>query len=123
MVSVPGTRPERWIVAAVVLNLAAVLISTILSVSFEVSLWGWVPGTDTTAAYTAVSYFLLFGIVATHLKTVPQLWRLLGAIIVVGVLVGGYAVLQYYGQDFLHLASAGEIRVRSTLGNPIFAQG
>jgi hypothetical protein len=37
--------------------------------------------------------------VATHLKTTPQLWRLMGAVIASGMLVGFYAGLQFYGLD------------------------
>jgi hypothetical protein len=53
-----------------------------------------------------IAYILLFGVIATHLKTRSQLWRLLGAIVAVGTLVAGYAVLQHYGHDFLGVLEA-----------------
>ena len=106
----------------VISYLASVLISTGLSTSWDVSLWGDVPGQDSYSAYTVVAYILLFGVIATHLKTEAQIWRLLGAVVVMGVLVAGYAVVQHYGHDFLDLMEPpGAIRTTSTMGNAIFA--
>ena len=58
---------------------------------------------------------------ATHLKTRAQLWRILGAIVIMGTLVSGVALLQHYGHDFLNLADPAGIGVISTMGNSIFA--
>ena len=75
-----------------------------------------------TQPILVVAYVLLFAVIATHLKTAPQLWRLLGAIVAVGLLVAGYAMLQHYGHDFLDLLEpGGETRASSTSGNPLFA--
>ena len=116
------TRPTRWVIVAAAIFLATTLLSTILSASWRVSLWGDVPGQDSYSAYTVAAYVLLFAIIATHLKTSSQLWRLIGAIVLMGVLVAGYAVLQHYGHDFLDLMEPpGKTRTSSTLGNPIFA--
>ena len=114
-------RPSRLIIIAAMFYFAVVLIGTALSQSVNVSIWGRIPGTDTTATYTAICHILLFGVIVTHLKTRPQLWRLFAAVIGVGVMVGGYSVLQYYGQDFFLLGTSGGARMSSTLGNPIFA--
>ncbi|MCI0859827.1 MAG: hypothetical protein J4N81_13935 [Chloroflexi bacterium] len=117
-------RPARWLVLAVWFYLGSVVLSTLLSGSFNVSLWGEIPGQDGYATYTIISYLLLFGVIATHLRTPAQLWRLLGAIVVMGSLVGGYAVLQHYGHDFFRLilsTGGGTQRVSSTMGNTIFA--
>ena len=117
-------RPTRWLVLAVWFYLLSTLIGTALSASFRVSLWGEIPGQDGYAAYTIVAYVLLFGVITTHLKSRSQLWRLLGAITIMGVLVSGYAVLQAYGHDFLGLideTGGGTARVSSTTGNAIFA--
>jgi len=85
-------------------------------------LWGDVPGQDSYSAYTFVSYGLLFAVIATHLKTEAQLWRLVGAIVLMGVLAGGYAVFQHYGWDFLDLIEPfGHTRSTSTFGRTIFA--
>jgi tetratricopeptide (TPR) repeat protein/O-antigen ligase len=113
--------PVRWVRLAVLLYLGSVVLSTVLSASFDVSMWGDVPGQDSHGAYTVVSYLILFGVVAAHLSTPAQLWRLLGAIVLVGILVAGYAVLQQYGLDFLDLMEPPNgARSSSTLANPIF---
>ena len=116
-------HPTRWLALAVGAYLATVLLSTALSASFNVSAWGDVPGQDSYSAYTVLAYVVLFAVIATHLKTPAQIWRMLGAIVAMGVLVAGYGVFQYYGQDFLDFMEgpAGGKRVSSTLGNATFA--
>lgn len=115
-------QPTRWLTLAVVLYLGTVLLSTALSSSLDVSLWGDVPGQDSYSAYTLVAYILLFGVIATHLKTPAQLWRLLGAVTVMGVLVAGYAMFQHYGNDFFNILEPfNSSRATSTMGNPLFA--
>jgi tetratricopeptide (TPR) repeat protein len=117
-------QPSRWLFLAVSFFLGTTLLSTALSGSLDVSLWGEVPGQDGYPAYTVVTYVVLFGVVATHLKTKPQLWRLLGAIVGTGVLIGIYAILQHYGHDFFDLTETtggGTRRVTSFMGNTIFA--
>jgi tetratricopeptide (TPR) repeat protein/O-antigen ligase len=114
--------PSGWLKLAVVLFLGSTLLSTVLSASFKVSMWGDVPGQDSYSAYTVVAYVLLFAVIATHLKSEAQLWRLLGAVVTVGVLVAGYAVFQHYGHDFLNLIEPPDTkRVSSTMGNATFA--
>ena len=112
----------RWLTVAVILYLAATLLSTILSASFDVSMWGEVPGEDGYAAYTIIAYVVLFGVIATHLRTRPQLWRLLGAIVAMGVLFAVYALVQQYGDYPLDLRFPPNVeRATSTVGNPILA--
>ena len=77
-------QPVRWLILAVWFFLVTTLLGTIFSASFSVSLWGDVPGQDGYSTYTVVAYVVLFGVIATHLKTGPQLWRLLGAIVIMG---------------------------------------
>ena len=115
-------KPTRWLVLAIAIFLGTVVLSTLLSASRGMSLWGDIPGQDSYSTYTVFAYILVAAVVATHLKTQSQLWRLLGCIVVVGVLVAGYSVLQYYGHDFLDLLEppVGK-RSSSTLGNPLFA--
>jgi len=117
-------QPTRWLTLAVVAYLATTLLTTVLSASFNVSMWGEVPGQDGYPAYTVLAYVVLFGVISTHLKTRPQLWRLLGAVVGMGMLVTGYAVFQHYGHDFLNLTEVtggGRGRVTSTMGNAIFS--
>ena len=95
----------------------SVFLSTVLSGVLSVSLWGDVPGQDSYSAYTVASYIILFAVVATHLKTHSKLRRLLTAIFIVGALVGGYAILQHYGYDFLNIVEpAGSSRATSAMG-------
>lgn len=119
-------QPSHWLWLAVWFYFATVLMGTLFSASFSVSLWGEVPGQDGYSAYTIAAYAVLFGATATHLKTSPQSWRLLGAIIVMGVVVSGYSVLQHSGHDFLNLTEltgggGGESRTTVIMGNSIFA--
>ena len=116
------SQPRRWLFLAVILFMATALISTALSASRSVSIWGEVPGEDGYAAYTVLAYVVLFGIVATHLRTRPQLWRLVGAIVFMGVLVASYAVVQNYGYDPFDLRfPPNTSRSTSTMGNSILA--
>ena len=115
-------RPTRWLILAVALFIGSTLISTALSTSYGVSLWGDVPGQDSYSAYTVICYGLLFAVIATHLKTEAQLWRLLGAIVLMGVLAAGYAVFQHYHWDFLDLTEPfGHTRSTSSFGRTVFA--
>ena len=117
-------EPTRWVVLSVWIFLLFTLLTTALSGSINISLWGEIPGQDGYSAYTIVAYVVLFGVIATHLRTQGQLWRLMGAIVVTGVLVSGYGVLQHYEHDFLNLTEhtgGGEIRVTAFMGNAIFA--
>ena len=117
-------RPGRWVLLMVWFYLGATLVSTIFSASFRVSLWGEVPGQDGFTAYTTLALVLLFAVIATHLKTGPQLGRLLGTLVVGAVLVSGYGVLQHYGNDFwgiLEATGGGESRVTSFMANADFS--
>ena len=65
--------PHRWVILAVIFYLATTLISTVLSGSFAISMCGEVPGQDGYSAYNITAHVLLFGVIATHLKTRSQL--------------------------------------------------
>ena len=83
-------------------------------------MWGEVPGQDGYSAYNITAYVLLFCVIATHLKTRSQLWRILAAVVIMGVVVGGYAVFQHNGHDFLNLAKETGGRTTAFMGNTIF---
>ena len=114
-------QPSRWVVVAATFYVIAAIIATLLSQNFYISVWGEVSGQFGYLGYTTVSYFLLFAIVATHLKTQTQMWRLLGVIVITGVLIGIYGVVQHYGGDPLDLGEAGSERISATMANPVFA--
>ena len=117
-------RPARGLTLAVWFFAVTTLLSTVFSASMKTSLWGEIPGQDGYSTYTVAAYVTLFGVISTCLKTRRQLWRLLGAVVIMGVLVAGYGVLQHYDHDFLNLTEStggGTRRVTSFMGNTIFA--
>ena len=117
-------HPTRWLMLAAGLFFGSTFLSTILSGSFTTSIWGEIPGQDGYSAYTIASYGILFGVIATHLKSQAQMSRLLGAVVLMGVLVGLYGILQHYGHDFFGVTErtgGGTARVTIFMGNAIFA--
>ena len=117
-------HPGRWLLLSAGLFFGSTAVSTILSGSFHNSMWGEIPGQDGYSAYTIASYFVLFGVITTHLNNKGQLGRLLGAIITMGVLVGLYGTFQHFGHDFLSITEStggGATRVTAFMGNTIFA--
>lgn len=113
-------QPTRWVVVAATFYVVVAIISTFLSVNFFISVWGEVSGQFGYSAYTTVSYFLLFAIIATHLKTRPQLWRLLVVIVGTGALVAFYGFIQRADLDPLDLGETGSARITATMANPVF---
>jgi hypothetical protein len=117
-------QPSRWLIVAVWFFFFSTLVSTVFSASVKVSLWGEIPGQDGLSAYTLLSHILLFGVITAHLKTRAQLWRLMCAIAITGVLVSGFAVTQHYGTTFLGVSESSNLngfRVTATMGNAVFA--
>ena len=104
----------------VMVFLTSIIASTVSSEQFLLSVWGEIPGRDSTAAYTFIIYILFFGLVATHIKTRSQISRMMAGIVIMGVLVSSYGVLQHYGQVFLDIGR-GPGRITATVGNAVFA--
>ncbi len=114
-------QPTRWVVIAACAYIMVAIISTALSQAFWISVWGEVSGQFGYSLYTLASYFVLFIIITTHLKTRDQLWRLLGVIVVMGALAAVYGIIQHYDVDPLDQGEAGSFRVASTMANSVFA--
>ena len=117
-------HPTRWLLLAAGLFFGSTVLSTVLSGSFQNSMWGEIPGQDGYSAYTIASYGIVFGVIATHLKSPAQLGRLLGAVVFMGILVGLYGIFQYYEHDLFNLTEStggGTNRVTIFMGNAIFA--
>ena len=112
-------EPSRWIIVAATLFFIANVVSTLFSPAFSVSLWGNNPGRDGYGLYNMASYYLLFMVVATHLKTTDQLLRLMGAVTAAASVAAVYSVSQYLGFDPFDQGTAQ--RVQSSFGNPLFA--
>ncbi|MDW8072225.1 MAG: hypothetical protein RMK79_12250, partial [Anaerolineae bacterium] len=79
------------------LVILAYLVSTALSISPTVALWGSYQRLQGT--YTAFSYIVIFALVASHLRTRAQLDRLMTTIILTSLPVGLYGIIQRYGLD------------------------
>jgi len=117
-------HPTRWVLLAAGLFFALTFLSTVFSGAFSVSVWGEIPGQDGYSAYTITSYCILFLVIATHLKSQAQFGRLLGAVVLMGFLIGLYGILQHYGHDFFNISDSiggGGRRVTVFMGNTIFA--
>lgn len=96
----------------------AYIVSTIFSISPKVSLWGSYQRLQGT--YTALSYIVIFALMATHLRTRAQVDRLVTTVILTSLPVGLYGIIQHYGLDPLPWAGDVTRRVASNLGNAIF---
>ena len=103
-------QPSRWVVVAAIFYVTVAIISTFLSQNLWISMWGEVSGQFGYSAYTTVSYFFLFVIIATHLKTKNQLWRLLAAIVATGALVALYSIVQRFVVVYSCVVSANSLR-------------
>jgi tetratricopeptide (TPR) repeat protein len=96
----------------------AYIISTVFSISPKVALWGSYQRMQGT--YTALSYIVIFALMATHLRTRAQVNRLVTTIILTSLPVGLYGIVQHYGLDPLPWAGDVTKRVASNMGNAIF---
>ena len=114
-------QPSRWVVVAASAYMTVAIITTAFSQSFFISLWGEVSGQFGYSAYTTVSYFAVFAVVTTHLKTREQLYRLLTVLVATGFLVAAYGIVQRYEADPLNVGEAGSFRIASTMANSVFA--
>ena len=111
-----SANPARIVLLVAALFLLVNVLSTMWSLSIATSLWGKTPGADGYSLYNMAAYFLLFAAVATHLKSTVQLRRLLGAVVVTGIVASSYGIYQWaFDPD-----SLAHGRVISSLGNPIF---
>ena len=114
-------QPSRWIVVAACIYITVAIITTALSQSFFISLWGEVSGQFGYSLYTTFSYFVLFAVIVTHVKTREQLYRLLTVLVATGFLVAIYGIVQRYEGDPLNVGESGSLRVASTMVNSVFA--
>ena len=100
------------------LVILAYVISTIFSISPKVALWGSYQRMQ--GMYTALSYIVIFALVASHLRIRAQIDRLMTTIILTSLPVALYGIIQRYGLDPLPWAGDVQTRVASSLGNSIF---
>ena len=104
---------------------AAVLLANLASIAFApvktISIWGIDPGWDTYGLFNLIAYLVLFGTVATHLRTRDQLRRLLWSLTATSIAISLVSVGQHFGVDPFRSDPDPIQRARSTFGNPIFA--
>jgi len=113
-------RPAGALVMVAVAVLAATALSTALSISPSLSIWGKEPGNDGYGLYNTAAHIVLFLAVALGLRTRPQVWRLVGAIALSGTLVALIAIAQHWGLAPFGISSTAGNRVTGSVGNPIF---
>lgn len=100
---------------------AVTLISTVLSPVTSVSVWGVDPGRDSYGLFSVASYVVIFGAVATHLRTGVQIRRLIWMLTGSSSLLGLYGIGQHFGIDPFLNDAVPQNRVSLTFGNPVFA--
>ena len=100
--------------------LAANLLSLVFSPMRAVSLGGVDPGWDGYSLASVASYLVIFVAVATNLRSVVQVRRLLWALTISSLILSAYGVSQYLGLDSFRRELAPGTRVWLTFGNPTF---
>ena len=109
----------------VALGAGAVLVVNLVSIAFapvkSIAIWGIDPGWNTYGLFSLAAYLVLFGVVATHLRTGAQLRRLVWALTATSMVVSLASVGQHFGVDPFRNDPAPAMRATSTFGNPIFA--
>ncbi len=97
---------------------AVFVIATLASVQPWISWWGSYQRGQ--GAYTNLSYIALFALIAGNLRTREQLDRLITTVILTGVSVSIYGLIQHLGLDPLPWRGDVVSRISSTMGNSIF---
>ena len=111
LTSVPLVVPTLFLVASY-------LLSTILSIAPEISLWGSYMRLQGT--YTTYSYIVIFFLMLATLREREQVDRLCSTIILTSLPISLYGILQHYGLDSLPWSGSVTERVASNMGNSIF---
>ena len=108
------------IVASAIAVLLVTVVSADLSPMRVVSIEGTRPGWDTYALYNVAPYIVMFGLVATRMRTRAQVERLIWAVTGASILVGLSGIGQHFGIDPFRFKQAPVQQPTMTLGNPIF---
>jgi tetratricopeptide (TPR) repeat protein len=94
------------------------VLATLTSVQPSTSWWGSYQRGQGT--YTNLSYMALFALIVGNLRSREQLQRLLTTVILTGVSVSTYGIVQHFGLDPLPWKGNVITRISSTMGNSIF---
>jgi tetratricopeptide (TPR) repeat protein len=119
----PLASVGKWLVTVpmalpVLIYVAIFIFSTITSIVPHTSLWGSYQRLQGT--YTNVSYIMLAILIVMHMRKPAQLERLITIVLVTGLMVSFYGVMQHSGYDPLPWRGDVVERVASTMGNAIF---
>jgi cyclophilin family peptidyl-prolyl cis-trans isomerase/Flp pilus assembly protein TadD/O-antigen ligase len=117
----PSIWQRIWKTPLVLPNLLLVLaymLSTALSVTWKVSLFGSYQRLQGT--YTTLSYIVIFFLILEGLRTKRQLNRLITTAILVSFPIALYGLVQHFGLDPLPWGGNVTTRVASNMGNAIF---
>ena len=106
------------LVAPVAALAGVYIISTVFSVTPQISLWGSYPRLQ--GAYTTFSYLIIFASMVANLRRRAQVERLLGAVILASLPVSLYGLLQRFQIDPIPWGGDVSVRIASNLGNSIF---
>ncbi len=96
----------------------AYLLATVFSVAPRTSLWGSYQRLQGT--YTTFAYLVIFAVVAGNLRRREQVERIMTVVILSGLAVSLYGVLQHYGLDPVPWGGNVQNRIAANMGNSIF---
>ncbi len=113
-----GVSWRTPLVLPTLFTVIAYLLSTVLSVTHSVSLWGSYQRLQGT--YTTLAYIVVFLIILQKLRTRAQLDRMITVIIINSLPIALYGLVQHNRLDPLPWGGDVTRRVASNMGNPIF---
>lgn len=114
--------PQAWVFTSVGLVAISTIVTTTLSTNPSVSMWGLVPGLSGYSAYTSLCYMVVFVVIATNLRSLEQLRRLILSIVGMGVIVSSIGFFQHFNIDIFQLQADDNFsRATLTTGNAVFA--
>lgn len=106
------------LVVPTILLVGSYLLSTVLSVAPDISLWGSYMRLQGT--YTTFSYIVIFFLMLGTLRQREQVDRLCTTVILTSLPISLYGILQHFGLDSLPWSGVVTERVASNMGNSIF---
>jgi O-antigen ligase/tetratricopeptide (TPR) repeat protein len=112
--------PIRWVIIAAAVTLLIHLVSTLASPLTHLSLFGSEPGIDGASFYNEATHFVVFLVIAVHVRSRAQVTRALAAVIGTSVVVALYAILQHYTADPFGVITNPGVRVIGPMQNPLF---
>ncbi len=94
------------------------LLATLFSVAPRASLWGSYQRLQ--GLYTTFAYLVFFAVIAGNLRRREQIERIVTVVILSGLAVSLYGILQHYGLDPIPWGGNVQRRIAANMGNSIF---